>query len=229
MINKVGIIHNPGIPAAVSLVPEIVKLLASRGVEVWNTPAGEVAAARANTSGTGLILSVGGDGTILRAAQVVAGGDIPICGVNLGKLGFMTELAVDEVPQTLPRLLDGEGWLDQRAMLSAKVSSENGTDNETYLALNDVVVSRGQVPRMINVAAAINGERLTDYRADGVIVATATGSTGYAMAAGGPVLSPVVKDLLLLPLSPHLSPAYALVLPETATFDQRRPPGDAVG
>ena len=137
---------------------------------------------------------------------------IPIIGINLGKLGFMTELSVDEASDKLPALLSGEGWIDERAMLLAELSA-GGQKTSTYHALNDVVVARGAIARLVRVAASLNGKHITDYKADGVIVATATGSTGYSLAAGGPILYPHSKDFLLVPIMPHLSADYALVLP----------------
>jgi NAD+ kinase len=123
----------------------------------------------------------------------------------------MTELNVDEAEDKLSALLEGNGWIDERSLLQAEVSS-GAPDNNTYYALNDVVLARGAEARVIYVEAIIDGELLTTYKADGVIVATATGSTGYALAAGGPVLHPQAKDLLLLPITPHISSGYSLVL-----------------
>ncbi|GAH02056.1 unnamed protein product, partial [marine sediment metagenome] len=140
-----------------------------------------------------------------RAVQVAVPGLTPIAGVNLGKLGFMTELSVDEAVAKLPALLAGEGWIDERAMLEAELSPA-GQDEPAriFYALNDVVVARGAIARTVYIEASIDGETLTTYKADGVIVATATGSTGYSLAAGGPILHPQSKEFLLLPIVPHL-------------------------
>jgi NAD+ kinase len=130
----------------------------------------------------------------------------------------MTELNVDEVMDKLPALLAGEGWIDERAMLEAELTAndeEHGSARKFY-ALNDVVVARGEIARIISVAASIDGVPLATYQADGVIAATATGSTGYALAAGGPILHPQADEYLLVPILPHLSLDYALVLPPTA-------------
>jgi NAD+ kinase len=138
---------------------------------------------------------------------------IPITGVNLGRLGFMTELSAKEAKAKLPALLEGKGWLDERAMLEAELSATEDEPPRTFSALNDVVVARGEVARVVFIEVNIDGELVTTYKADGVIVATATGSTGYSLAAGGPILHPQSKDFLLVPISPHLSPTYPLVLP----------------
>jgi NAD+ kinase len=169
---------------------------------------------------TELILTVGGDGTILRAAQVAFPAQTPITGINLGKLGFMTELSAKEAKDKLTALLEGDGWLDERAMLEAELQT-GSEPPRTFCALNDVVVARGAIARVVYVEVSIDGEPLTTYKGDGVIVATATGSTGYALAAGGPILPPRAKEFLLLPIMPHLSLVYPLVLPATAVVRLR--------
>jgi NAD+ kinase len=211
-MKKVGILYHPMIDSARTLAEELKAFIGARGVSAWLGSAWEGEEAKSKIDGTDLIITVGGDGTILRAAQVVVPAPIPITGVNLGRLGFMTELSAGEAKDKLPALLDGRGWLDERAMLEAELTTGNEAP-QTFYALNDVVVARGEVARVIFVEAHIDGELVTTYKADGVIVATATGSTGYSLAAGGPILHPRSADFLLVPISPHLSPAYPLVLP----------------
>jgi len=222
-VKRVGILYHPMIEAAYSLAEKLEKFLDSNGVSVWLCSAWEGERAKAQVTGTDLILSIGGDGAILRAAQAVVPGLTPITGINLGRLGFMTELSTDEVEAKLPALLAGEGWIDERAMLGAELLP-TGQEHETaqmFYALNDVVVARGAISRIVYVEASIDGELLTTYRADGVIVATATGSTGYSLAAGGSILHPQAKEFLLLPIVPHLGSAYTLVLPSTAVVKLR--------
>ncbi len=211
-MKNVGIFYHPLNEASQTKAKQLQDLLVSYGITVWLCSAWEGETARAQLDNTDLVLSVGGDGTILRSAQAVVPRMIPIIGINLGKLGFMTELSADEAIDRLPALLSGEGWTDERAMLQAEFVVD-GEKTDTYHALNDVVVARGAIARLIRVSASIDGKHLTDYKADGVIAATATGSTGYSLAAGGPILCPQSKELLLVPITPHLSPAYALVLP----------------
>jgi len=220
-VKKVGILYHPMIEAARTLAEELQDFLTARGISVWLCSAWEGEQARAKVNNTDLILTIGGDGTILRAAQVVVPGQIPITGINLGRLGFMTELSAEEAKDKLPALLEGEGWFDERAMLEAKLDATEAEPSRTFYALNDVVVARGAVARVVYIEANIDGELLTTYKADGVIVATATGSTGYSLAAGGPILHPQAEEFLLLPISPHLSPAYPLVLPATAVVRLR--------
>ncbi|TET47426.1 MAG: NAD(+)/NADH kinase [Dehalococcoidia bacterium] len=211
-MKNIGIFYHPLVEATKSKAKQLQDFLASRGITAWLCSAWESEAARSQLDDTDLVLSVGGDGTILRSAQAVVPRTIPIIGINLGKLGFMTELSADEASDKLPALLSGEGWIDERAMLLAELSA-GGQKTSTYHALNDVVVARGAIARLVRVAASLNGKHITDYKADGVIVATATGSTGYSLAAGGPILYPHSKDFLLVPIMPHLSSDYALVLP----------------
>ncbi len=215
VVERVGILYHPMIEAANTLALELERFLSSHGVSAWLCSAWEGEKAKAQVDNTDLVLSVGGDGTILRAAQAVVPGVIPITGINLGKLGFMTELGADEAMDKLPALLAGKGWIDERAMLEARLSEQ------VFYALNDVVVARGAIARTVHIEASVGGEQLTSYKGDGVIVATATGSTGYALAAGGPILHPQAEELILVPIMPHLSSAYSLVLPPTAAVKLR--------
>ena len=222
-VKKVGILYHPMVEAAYTLANELENFLDSSGVSVWLCSAWEEEKARVQVGNTDLILTTGGDGTILRAAQVALLAQTPVTGINLGKLGFMTELSAEEAMNRLPALLAGDGWIDERAMLEAELSpaDQEPESARNFYALNDVVVARGAIARTVYVEASIDGELLTTYKADGVIVATATGSTGYSLAAGGPILHPQAKEFLLLPILPHLSSAYTVVLPSTAVVKLR--------
>jgi NAD+ kinase len=220
-MKRIGILYHPKIEVAHTLAEEVKDFLTARGVSVWLCSAWEGEKAKSQVGGTELILTIGGDGTILRAVQVAIPGQTPITGINLGKLGFMTELSAEEAKDKLPALLEGKGWLDERAMLEAGLGAAGSEPPRTFYALNDVVVARGAIARVVYVESSIDGEPLTTYKGDGVIVATATGSTGYSLAAGGPVLHPHAGESLLLPILPHLSPAYTLVLPATAVVRLR--------
>ena len=167
---------------------------------------------------TDLVVTVGGDGTIIRAATVTAPNGIPILGVNMGRLGFMTELEADEALDSVPHYLEGTARVEGRFMLRVEVARVRGTDeagasNGVYHALNDAVVGRGATSRVVQVRTAIDGAHLTDFRADAVIVSTATGSTGYNLAVGGPILAPQATDIILKSVAPHVGMAPALVLP----------------
>ena len=218
-MKRVGILYHPMNEAAHTLAKKLEGFLAARSISTWLCSAWEGEAARAQVNGTDLILSIGGDGTILRTAQAIVPGQTPITGINLGKLGFMTELSVNETLEKLPALLDGKGWIDERSLLEAELypADEKDKPPRMFYALNDVVVARGAIARVIYVETTIDDEPLTTYKADGVIVSTATGSTGYSLSAGGPILYSQSKESLLLPILPHLSLAYTMVLPATAT------------
>jgi NAD+ kinase len=217
-VKRVGVLYHPLIKAAHTLAKQLGEFLSAKGISTWLCSAWEGEKAKAQLDNTDLILSIGGDGTILRSTQVALLAQIPVTGINLGKLGFMTELSTDEVLKKLPDLLAGKGWIDERVVLEAELVTPDKEQEmpAVFYALNDVVVARGAIARVIYVDASINGEHLTTYKADGVVVATATGSTGYSLAAGGPILHPQAKEFLLLPIVPHLSPAYTMVLPPTA-------------
>ena len=217
-MKKIGIVYHPLNEAALPLAKKVAEFLDSSGVSTWLGSAWEGEQLRQQVPDTDLVLTMGGDGTILRTAQAIVPQPTPITGINLGKLGFMTELNTNEIMTKLPALLAGEGWIDERAMLEAKLiaNEEEHKSARVFYALNDVVVARGEIARIINVAISIDEQPLTAYRADGVIVATATGSTGYSLAAGGPILHPQANEYLLVPILPHLSPDYTLVLPPAA-------------
>jgi NAD+ kinase len=157
-----------------------------------------------------LALTFGGDGTILRAARWLANAGTPIVGVKLGRLSFLGELAPPELPERLGHYLAGDYWLDERAMLQAEVNGQRA------VALNDVVLGRGASLRAMRFTLAVDGAEVTRYVADGIILATATGSTAYALAAGGPVLAPELRDIVVRPIVPHLTLLQTLVLPPTA-------------
>ena len=216
-MKRIGILYHPMIEAAASLAEELKEFSVSKGVSVWLCSAWEGEQAREQVDNTDLVLSIGGDGTILRAAQAVVPRSVPITGINLGNLGFMTELKAGEAKAKLSVLLAGEGWIDERALLEVELSASGEEPPSRFYALNDVVVARGAIARTVRIEASIDGEVLTTYKGDGVIVATATGSTGYALACGGPILHPHSDEFLLLPILPHLSSSFSLVLSPAVT------------
>ncbi|MGD0781033.1 MAG: NAD(+)/NADH kinase [Dehalococcoidales bacterium] len=214
-IKKIGVLYHPKVAMTLAKAKELESSLKTQGLSAWICSAWEKEKTQAVLKGTDLLLTVGGDGTILRAVQSVIPGTTPITGINLGKLGFLTELDAGEALKKLPHLLAGKGWLDERSMLQVELASQ-GHKPRIFYALNDAVIGRGEIARIIRVDVTIDSQPLTTYKADAVIVATATGSTGYALAAGGPILYPQSHDFLLVPVAPHLSLSYPLVVPETA-------------
>jgi NAD+ kinase len=184
------------------------------GLATWIGSTWEVEAVLREIANLDLLVTLGGDGSILRAARMSCGHDIPVLGVKMGRLGFLTELEPDEWETALPRLLSGAYWLEERMMLYAEY--HRGEKSRGYEALNDVVVSRGSLARIVRLETHIDGSYLTTYAADGLIVSTATGSTAYAFAAGGPILPPQLKNILLIPIAAHLSMDRAIVLSQGA-------------
>lgn len=223
-MKRIGVVYHPKITGAGALAERLDQVLASLKRTAWTCSAWDDQAMRARCPGTDLAISVGGDGTILRVSRAVSDLGIPILGVNLGHLGFMTELSADEIMDKLPSVLNGEGWIDCRMMLEVDLHCKDGSEDTRSVprpacALNDVTVGRGAVSRVVYVKTSIDDVLLTTYKADGVIVSTATGSTGYALAAGGPILYPQAEDMLLKPVSAHLTLSYPLVLPPTAVIE----------
>lgn len=160
-----------------------------------------------------LLIALGGDGTMLRAGHISAPFNLPILGINLGHYGFLTEIQEDEWQNALQRVLKGDYWLEKRMMLRTTLYRGDRKLGE-WDALNDAVISRGETIRPIQLEIYINNKLLSTTIADGVIASTATGSTAYAMAAGGPILSPQLRNIVLVPLAPHLSIEQSLVLSE---------------
>jgi len=211
-VKRIGILYHPKIDKAIAFSRELEDFLRARRISLWSCSAWEEEKANPQVTGSDLILSIGGDGTILRAARAIVPERVPIVGINFGNLGFMTELKADKALEILPKLLEGEGWLEDRAMLQTQRDAES----RIFHVLNDVVVGRGSSARLVNIETRIDGELLTTYRADGVIVSTATGSTSYSLASGGPILQPQARDIILNPVCSHLTMSESLVLnPET--------------
>ncbi len=163
-----------------------------------------------------LIIAMGGDGTMLRAGHLGGPCNVPILGINMGRFGFLMEIRQQQWNEYLEPLLKGNYWLENRMMLCAE-QWRGEARLGAWDVLNEVVVSRGQVVRPVQLTASIDGRVLTTYVADGLIAATPTGSTGYAMAAGGPILPPELRNILLVPVAPHLSIDRAIVLAEGAS------------
>ncbi len=162
------------------------------------------------------LLSLGGDGTLLRAARYLAGRPVPILGVNLGRLGFLTSLAADGLEEGVQRLAAGEYQAEARLALASRVHARDGSIRQSWRSLNDVVLHKGGFARVVRFTVEVNGEPLGAFHADGVVVSTPTGSTAYSLSAGGPVVVPTVDSMVLTPVSPHTLAIRPLVLPATA-------------
>jgi NAD+ kinase len=213
---RFAVVYHPGISDAETIGEEITAMIRARHPEnqAMLFPQEETARAEYPTP-FDMVVALGGDGTMLRTTHVCAQSGIPILGVNLGRLGFLAEFGRADWRQGLERVLAGDYWIEQRMMLHVELERE-GRSLGTWHVLNECAVTRGGVMKMIHLEAAIDGHTLTTYAADGLLAATPTGSTAYALAAGGPILPPEIRNILLVPVAPHLSVERAIVLPEGA-------------
>lgn len=165
-----------------------------------------------------LLISIGGDGTILRAASLVGSLNIPIVGLNTGNLGFLATVGKDQIERAVRQLVNREYTLSKRSLIALDSSEQNAHDAPNNFALNEVSVSRMNTTSMIRIDTWLNDEMLTSYWADGLIISTPTGSTGYSLSCGGPVLSPDAEAFILTPIAPHNLNARPLVIPDDATI-----------
>jgi NAD+ kinase len=165
-----------------------------------------------------MLIIAGGDGSVLRACHLCAPSNVPILGVNLGRIGFLIQIDRADWRMYFDKLLNGEAWIEKRMMLKAE-HMRAGESMGSWNALNEVVVGRGQNLRPVRLTATVDEHRLTTYVADGLIASTATGSTAYALAAGGPILPPELRNILLVPIAPHLSVDRAVVLSEGSSVN----------
>lgn len=164
-----------------------------------------------------LVITIGGDGTVLRAGHLCAPQDIPLLAIDMGRFGFLIEVEPAEWPGLLPRLFSGEYWFERRMLLSVELLRNSKIIHQSD-ALNEAMIGRGRIVRPVHLRAFLDGRELSTYVADGLIVSTATGSTAYALATGGPILPPELRNILLLPVAPHLSVDRAIVLAEGSTI-----------
>ena len=205
------IVHGPGAPAEV--VARAEHVLSDHGVGCWaagRDEPGSGTAARLRK--TNVVLTLGGDGTFLAGARLAAPRGIPLLGVNLGRLGFLTELEGDQLESGLVRFLEGRYRVEERTMLQVQLIRGDRTVAKA-IGLNEVVVNRAEEARMLRVEIDVGGRGVGVIDADGVIVATATGSTAYALATGGPILEPTLRDLLLVPVNPFALTVRPIVFP----------------
>ena len=215
-MRRFGFVYNPTNDLAQEAWDEAAGWCAANGVECWGHAAEEVAAVRSALPGTEVLISFGGDGTFLRAASSVAGTTTPLLGVNLGKIGFLARAEAFQVEATLDAL-HAKRWTTQpRMALRATIHHVDGR-TEQLDALNDVVVARGRLPRVLRLDVAVGESHLATYIADGVIVSSPTGSTGYSFSAGGPILEPTSRNLIVTPIAAYLATLRSVTVSATQT------------
>ncbi len=228
-MNRVGIIANPARPVVRQLIPELVRLLSSRsGRPTLSAELAEMVTeeeSRRNCLIVGAddraaqdvdwVIAIGGDGTLLKTARLVGPSGIPILGVNSGKLGFMMQTTPDELAVAVERVFDGEYMLDKRLVLQGRIGNGPSTENDCdggFSALNDIVIDKGSICRVIELRIFINGQFVNNVLADGLIVSTPTGSTAYSLAAGGPIVAPDMEAIVVSPICPHTLSNRSMVL-----------------
>ena len=213
MTLRIGLAYNPTIGASGRLLEQARAWCDAAGVPHWDAPAGDRAGLVARLPGTTSLVVLGGDGTFLRAAQAVAEVDVPIVGVNLGKVGFLSKAEANQLDVVLGCLRDGDYGLEERMMLETRVVRAGGApDPGDHVALNDASVVRGAQTRVVRLRVTIDGSHLATYTADGVIVASPTGSTAYSFSAGGPIVDPTGRNLVVTTVAAYLTAIRSIVV-----------------
>ena len=223
-IRTVGVAIKPGEPRALAAVRPLAKWLGERELQVLLEPeaaasVGEEGVARAElVRQVDLLIVLGGDGTLLAVARALEDSAVPILGINLGTLGFLAAVSLDEMEGALDRVLAGQMAIEPRLRLVVQIERAGG-EVRRWLALNDAVVARGPSVRIIDLEVHADAQLVTTYHADGLIVSTPTGSTAYSLSAGGPILLPGVPSVVLTPICAHALTQRPLVLPETTRIE----------
>jgi NAD+ kinase len=212
-VRRIGFAFNPTIEAAGELGRRAEEWCRTHGVVSWSAPSIDLPTLLRELPTTDLLVVLGGDGTFLRAARAVAEVDVPLLGVNLGKIGFLSKIEAEDLEATLAQVVAGEYTADARMVLRGVVlpAGRPGTASE-FFALNDVVIARGSLARVVRLDVAIGPSHLATFTADGLIVASPTGSTGYSFSAGGPILDPLSRNLIVTPIAGYLSAIRSVVV-----------------
>lgn len=214
-MKRIGILHHPKVAESQPLAAAIEAWLQQRQVDTWQASSYDEERLNQLVAGSALLVVLGGDGSLLRAARFASLCDVPVFGINLGRVGFLSEAQPDDWPEKLERVLRGDFWTENRLMLAARIR-RNGRILHTFSVLNDVVVGRGRQARVVRFQLHVDGDHVTNYTADALIVATPTGSTAYSMAAGGPLLPPQLPNFVVVPVAPHLTFDRAIIFHEQA-------------
>lgn len=211
MPSSVAILYHPRRRRAIDEAAWLERELRERGVEAITGDGWDPNLINAICRGRDLLVALGGDGTIIRLARFAAPLEIPLLGINLGRVGFLAELTPDTLHGEIDAIANGTYWIERRMMLDVEWRSAGRMQHS--LSLNEVAVARGAAPRAIHVRTLLDGDEFITFTADGVLVATATGSTAYSLAAGGPILYPEAHEFMLTPVAPHLHIGSSIVVP----------------
>lgn len=216
-LRRIAIAAHPQIPEAIGEAARIADFISQHVSHVsYGSIADETLRQQVKDGEFDALIALGGDGTMLRAGHLCGPSNVPILGINLGRFGFLIEIQQNQWQQILPRILDGNYWIERRMMLST-AQYRDGQILGQWDVVNEAVVSRGNIVRPVHLVASVDGRLLTTYVADGLIASTPTGSTAYALAVGGPILPPELRTILLVPIAPHLSIDRAILLAEGAS------------
>ena len=211
-VRRIGFAYNPTNEQALELRERAGGWCQVRGVDHWAAPAGDLEAHHRELPTTDVLVVLGGDGTFLRAAQSVAIVDVPILGVNLGKVGFLSKAEAHELEAVLEKLVAGQFVIRERMALTGSILPAGRASKGEFTALNDIVIARGSLARVVRVDVTIDESHLATFVADGLIVASPTGSTGYSFSAGGPILDPQSRNLVVTPIAGYLSAIRSIVV-----------------
>ena len=215
-MRTVGILYHAQRSESSRLAQDVSTILGERGLAVWRGSADDEAGLRGAAPALDMLVTLGGDGTIVSAVRVVAAFGVPILGVNLGRLGFLAEVEPGQVREAIPAVLEGKYVVEERMMLHAVLQREGAPILEAE-AINDVVMGRGPSSRTVRVSVSVDGHFVTTHTADGIIVSTPTGSTAYCLSAGGPIVAPDLRCITITPVATHLSVIHALVVPPASS------------
>jgi NAD+ kinase len=216
-VRRIGFAYNPTSDAAVALRDRAAAWAEEHHVEHWASPAADREALHRELPNTDVLVVLGGDGTFLRAAHAVIEDDVPLLGINVGKVGFLSKVEATEIERVLGNLVAGRFELEPRMALEGRIlrgGSEPSGDR--LLALNDVVIARGSLARVVRLDTSIDASHLASFIADGLVVASPTGSTGYSFSAGGPILGPTARNLVVTPIAGYLTTIRSVVVGATA-------------
>lgn len=218
-LRRVGVLAHPARPLTFPITEQIAASLTARGYETWHYAEWDEAMVRSQMETTDMVVAIGGDGAMLRAARICALFGVPVLGVNMGYLGFLTEIkSPSDWEASIAQYLRGDYWIESRMMIA--VAAMRGSECIAVSdALNDAVISRANEIRTIRLDTYIARDWTTTYNADALVLATSTGSTAYALASGGPILPPEARNILIVPVAPHLSLDRPMVLPEGVVID----------
>ncbi len=211
-VTRIGFAYNPTSEDALELRERAAGWCRMHGVEQWAAPAGETADKLDEMRRTDALVVLGGDGTFLRAAQSIAEVDVPIIGINLGKVGFLSMAEANELEALLEKLKAGSFVIRERMALTGQILQAGRTPDGTFTALNDIVVARGSLARVVRLDVSIDESHLATFVADGLVVASPTGSTGYSFSAGGPIVEPHSRNLVVTPIAGYLSAIRSIVV-----------------